>query len=138
MTGKKDGRWQGRFGSAELKYYGTLGGLALMVPLTLGVMLWLLPSAQATVDNWVVEGANGTLYVHVGPVTAFDSTVLWTNKNGLGIQLLQGSTKLPVNTWLNFTYPNKPELWSVPVKPSWVTLKGGEFAAGATMKVDYQ
>lgn len=48
----------------ELRYYGTLGGLALMVPLTLGAMLWLLPSAQATVDNWDVEGANGTLYVH--------------------------------------------------------------------------
>ncbi|MBH3000362.1 type 1 fimbrial protein [Serratia marcescens] len=50
----------------ELGYYGTLGGLALMVPLTLGVMLWLLPSShtQAAVDNWDVEGANGSLYVH--------------------------------------------------------------------------
>ncbi|HIE1061106.1 TPA: fimbrial protein [Serratia marcescens] len=48
----------------ELKYYGTLGGLALMVPLTLGTMLLLLPSAQAKVDNWDVEGANGTLYVY--------------------------------------------------------------------------
>lgn len=48
----------------ELRYYGTLGGLALMVPLTLGMMLWLLPAAQATVDNWEVDGANGTLYVH--------------------------------------------------------------------------
>jgi type 1 fimbria pilin len=51
-------------GSTEQKYYATLGGLALMVPLTLGIMLWLLPGAQATVDNWDVEGANGTLYVH--------------------------------------------------------------------------
>ncbi|WP_447889708.1 fimbrial protein [Serratia fonticola] len=50
--------------SAGLKYYGLLGGLALMVLLMLGTMLWLLPSAQATVDNWGVEGANGTLYVH--------------------------------------------------------------------------
>lgn len=50
----------------ELSYYSTLGGLALMVPLTLGIMLWLLPSAhtQAAVDNWDVEGANGSLYVH--------------------------------------------------------------------------
>ncbi|BEM51232.1 type-1 fimbrial protein (plasmid) [Serratia marcescens] len=50
----------------ELNYYSTLGGLTLMVPLTLGMMLWLLPSAhtQAAVDNWEVEGANGTLYVH--------------------------------------------------------------------------
>ncbi|MBE3210330.1 type 1 fimbrial protein [Enterobacter cloacae complex sp. P32C] len=49
---------------SELRYYGTLGGLALMVPLTLGVMLCLLPKAQAKVDNWDVEGANGTLYIH--------------------------------------------------------------------------
>ncbi|WP_261418354.1 fimbrial protein [Serratia proteamaculans] len=51
-------------GITELKYYATLGGLALMVPLTLGMMLWLLPSAQAKVDNWDVDGANGSLYVH--------------------------------------------------------------------------
>lgn len=51
-------------GATELKYYATLGGLALMVPLTLGMMLWLLPNAQAAVDNWGVDGANGTLYVH--------------------------------------------------------------------------
>lgn len=29
-----------------------------------GIMLLLLPTAQATVDNWDVEGANGTLYVY--------------------------------------------------------------------------
>lgn len=53
-----DGHWR-----HERGYDGTLGGLALMVPLTLGVML--LPSAhtQAAVDNWDVEGANGSLYV---------------------------------------------------------------------------
>ncbi|MGP3120272.1 fimbrial protein [Serratia nevei] len=48
----------------ELKYYGALIGLALMAPITLGAVLWLLPPAQAAVDNWDVEGANGTLYVH--------------------------------------------------------------------------
>ncbi|CAI1776407.1 TPA: fimbrial protein [Serratia fonticola] len=47
-----------------LKYYAALGRQVLVVPLTLGAMLWLLPSAQAAVDNWDVEGANGTLYVH--------------------------------------------------------------------------
>ncbi|MBH3259844.1 type 1 fimbrial protein [Serratia marcescens] len=35
-----------------------------MIPLTLGVLLWLLPATQAAADNWDVEGANGTLYVH--------------------------------------------------------------------------
>ncbi|MFK3843845.1 MULTISPECIES: fimbrial protein [Serratia] len=68
----------------------------------------------------------------------FDVEVLQTNQAGLGIELQQGDSKLPVNSWLNFTYPNKPELWAVPVKQGGVTLTGGEFTAGATMKVDYQ
>ncbi|CAI2004341.1 fimbrial protein [Serratia fonticola] len=62
MTHTRCVHWQ-RW-SAELRYYGTLGGLALMAPLTLGAIVWLLPTAQAAVDNWNVEGANGTLYVH--------------------------------------------------------------------------
>ncbi|EPN2807066.1 fimbrial protein [Serratia marcescens] len=47
----------------ELRYYGTLGALALMVPLSLATLIMLLPPAQA-VDNWDVDGANGSLYVH--------------------------------------------------------------------------
>lgn len=73
-----------------------------------------------------------------GTGAAFDGTVLQTNKAGLGIELQQGDTKLPLNGWLNFTYPNQPELWAVPVKQRGATLTGGEFTAGATMKVDYQ
>lgn len=73
-----------------------------------------------------------------GSGAPFDATVLQTNKTGLGIELRQGESKLAVNGWLNFTYPNKPELWAVPVKQSSVTLTGGEFTAGATMKVAYQ
>ncbi|MBH2669683.1 fimbrial protein [Serratia marcescens] len=73
-----------------------------------------------------------------GTGAAFDTTALKTNKTGLGIQLQQGSSKLALNSWLNFTYPNTPELWAVPVKQSGVTLSVGEFTAGATMKLDYQ
>ncbi|HDH0696926.1 TPA: fimbrial protein [Klebsiella aerogenes] len=73
-----------------------------------------------------------------GTGAAFDATVLQTNKAELGIELRQGDSKLAVNDWLNFTYPNKPELWAVPVKQSGATLTGGEFSAGATMAVDYQ
>ncbi|WP_210504815.1 fimbrial protein [Pantoea ananatis] len=73
-----------------------------------------------------------------GNGAAFDVTVLQTNKAGLGIKLLQGDSKLAINSWLNFTYPNKPELWAVPVKQAGATLTGGEFSAGATMAVDYQ
>ncbi|CAI1146054.1 PAP fimbrial minor pilin protein precursor [Serratia marcescens] len=53
-----------RYWISELRYYGTLGALALMAPLSLGALLVLLPSAHAAIDNWDVEGANGTLYVH--------------------------------------------------------------------------
>lgn len=55
-------KYRNRMLSHELRYYATLGGLALMVPLTLGGMLWLLPSVGA-VDTWDVAGTNGTLYV---------------------------------------------------------------------------
>ncbi|HAT4919958.1 TPA: type 1 fimbrial protein [Serratia marcescens] len=47
---------------SELRYYAALGGLALMAPLSLTALLWLLPAANA-VDNWDVEGANGVLYI---------------------------------------------------------------------------
>ncbi|HGM5336610.1 TPA: fimbrial protein [Serratia marcescens] len=48
----------------EWRYYGTLGGLALMAPVTLGAMLWLMPAAQGQVaDNWYTDGANGVLQV---------------------------------------------------------------------------
>jgi hypothetical protein len=68
----------------------------------------------------------------------FDSTVLQTSKNGLGIELQNNKNKFSVNSWLNFIYPNKPDLWVVLVKQRGATLTGGEFTAGATMKVDYQ
>ena len=73
-----------------------------------------------------------------GNVADFDNTVLQTNKTELGIELQQDDSKVAVNHWLNFTYPNQPQLWAVPVKQSGATLTGGEFSATATMKVDYQ
>ncbi|MEX2941266.1 fimbrial protein [Serratia fonticola] len=73
-----------------------------------------------------------------GVSASFDGKLLKTTKQGLGIGLLQGSSKMSINSWLNFTYPNKPELWAVPVQQGGVTLSGGEFTAGATMSVAYQ
>ncbi|CAI1532890.1 Uncharacterised protein [Serratia fonticola] len=64
MTNKAGKHMPRGWGAGDLKYYGTLCGLALMAPLTLGMMLWLLPAAQAAADNADVEGANGSLYVH--------------------------------------------------------------------------
>lgn len=68
----------------------------------------------------------------------FDGEVLQTNKGGLGVALLRNGNRQPINRWVNFTYPNLPRLEAVPVKQAGATLRGGEFSAGATMKVEYQ
>ncbi|MGK9009928.1 fimbrial protein [Serratia marcescens] len=56
-------RWNGGYHRHEWLYALVVTLAALMVPLCLMVMLWLLPSAQAA-DNWQVEGAHGVLHVH--------------------------------------------------------------------------
>lgn len=48
----------------DWQYYGTLGALALMAPITFGTMLLLLPNAHGqAADNWYTDGANGVLQV---------------------------------------------------------------------------
>jgi type 1 fimbria pilin len=73
-----------------------------------------------------------------GNGAGFNSEVLQTTVPDLGIRLQNGTTTLPINTWVNFTYPTKPELWAVPVKAAGATLSAGEFTAASTMRVDYQ
>ncbi|HID9469481.1 TPA: fimbrial protein [Serratia liquefaciens] len=73
-----------------------------------------------------------------GNSAVFDRDVLQTNKNDLGIALLRNGNREPINTWVNFTYPNLPKFEAVPVKQAGATLSGGAFSAGATMKVEYQ
>ncbi|WP_337048382.1 fimbrial protein [Serratia liquefaciens] len=73
-----------------------------------------------------------------GTGAAFDASVLKTNVTGLGVALHRVGEKVPINTWMNFTYPNSPKLWALPVKQSGITLSAGEFTAGATMQVEYQ
>ena len=63
MAGNTHKNREPAFWLSECRYYGTLGALAVMVPLTLGAVLMLLPPSHAA-DNWDVDGANGTLYVH--------------------------------------------------------------------------
>ncbi|AOE97958.1 exotoxin [Serratia surfactantfaciens] len=73
-----------------------------------------------------------------GTGAGFDSEVLRTDKEGLGIALLRNGNPQPINSWINFTYPNLPQFEAVPVKQAGATLSGGKFTAGATMKVEYQ
>lgn len=73
-----------------------------------------------------------------GNGASFDSDVLQTDKDGLGVALLRNGNLQPINSWVNFTYPNLPKLEAVPVKQAGIQLNGGKFSAGATMKVEYQ
>nr|WP_273974773.1 fimbrial protein [Serratia ureilytica] len=74
-----------------------------------------------------------------GTGAGFDATVLGTAEQpALGIELQQGSGKLAVNDWLNFSYPDKPQLYAVPVKQAGATLTTGTFSAAATLAVAYQ
>ncbi|CAI8791588.1 fimbrial protein [Pseudomonas serboccidentalis] len=73
-----------------------------------------------------------------GSGAGFDKEALLTNKGDLGIALLSNGSRFPLNTWVNMTYPNTPQLQAVPIKRDGSTLTGGDFSAGATMMVDYQ
>ncbi|EOV8484583.1 fimbrial protein [Klebsiella aerogenes] len=73
-----------------------------------------------------------------GSSASFDNKVLLTNIQTLGVELQQMGNKISVNEWIEFVYPAKPELWAVPVTKRGSKLPGGEFTAGATLRLDYQ
>lgn len=73
-----------------------------------------------------------------GQAANFDSGALKTDQDDLGIALYNSSTKVGVNEWFSFTWPDKPQLKAVPVKKAGATLKTGAFSASATMMVAYQ
>lgn len=73
-----------------------------------------------------------------GTAAAFDSRVLVTRKPDLGVKLFINGADWPLNTAVNFTYPNVPVVQAVPVKRPGSTLTGGAFDAAATLVVDYQ
>lgn len=72
-----------------------------------------------------------------GTGASFDSTLLQTSNDALAIKFQAGETLTPINSPLYFTYPNMIELSATPVKQNGVTLRGDEFTAVATMKVEY-
>lgn len=72
-----------------------------------------------------------------GVDAGFGDGALRTSNDNLGIALLNGVTALPVNSWLNFTYPSLPTLQAVPIKRPGATLAGGIFSSAATMVVEY-
>lgn len=83
-------------------------------------------------------GSNAVRMLIEGNGAAFDGDVLGTAKTDFGIALLNSGNRMPINTWLDFTYPDLPQLEAVPVKRIGASLTGGPFSAGATMKVEYR
>lgn len=73
-----------------------------------------------------------------GSPTTFNNTALQTNVPDFGIAIRANGQPQAINSWINFTYPNKPALQAVPVKRTGVILSGGDFSAGATLMVNYQ
>ncbi|WP_338479774.1 fimbrial protein [Pseudomonas trivialis] len=73
-----------------------------------------------------------------GTGAAFDSRVLSTRKPDLGVKLFVNGGDWPLNTRVNFTHPNFPQVQAVPVKRAGSRLTGGAFDAAATLVVDYQ
>lgn len=63
MAGNTGKNSESAFWLSELRYYGVLGALAMMVPVILGTIVMLMPPSHAA-DNEEVDGANGTLYVY--------------------------------------------------------------------------
>ncbi|ENE2355451.1 fimbrial protein [Serratia marcescens] len=80
------------------------------------------------------------MQIRGGTVNFGQGLLLGTSRDGLGIAILrqENGTRLPMNFWLNFTYPNPIKLDAVPVKRAGVELATGEFTAAATLQVDFQ
>ncbi|EPK0251105.1 fimbrial protein [Serratia marcescens] len=73
-----------------------------------------------------------------GNTATFDPSALQTNVSDFGVALRTNGQPLNINSWLKFTYPDKPLLQAVPVKLAGKKLPGGAFTAGATLLVAYQ
>ncbi|HBH6953694.1 TPA: fimbrial protein [Serratia marcescens] len=85
------------------------------------------------------QGKNAMKLQIAGNGASFNSQLLQTNVNGLGIALLRNGTRIPLNSWQSFTYSTTlPVLEAVPVRQAGVELPTGEFNASATLRADYQ
>ena len=73
-----------------------------------------------------------------GGVTSFDNSALQTSVTGLGIKMQNMTSEFPLNSWINFNYPDMPKLFAVPIRKANTVLTGGIFSASATLMVDYQ
>jgi type 1 fimbria pilin len=88
-----------------------------------------------------MSNGNNLLSITIsGSVASFGSGLLKTDKSGLGVQFLNYTTPLAVNTGqAKFNYNSShPTLFAVLAKNSASPPTAGEFSATATMSVNYQ
>ncbi|WP_421356686.1 fimbrial protein [Pseudocitrobacter faecalis] len=94
---------------------------------------------EFTLDCSVALSSKQKVRINGATVSAgFNSAVLKTEKNGLGIALYSGDSRYSPGTWITFTDPNLPVLYAVPEKQDGVALSGGTFSVLASLVVDYQ
>ncbi|SNY75351.1 fimbrial protein [Enterobacter sp. CC120223-11] len=73
-----------------------------------------------------------------GNPAAWDSKLLASNNEGLGIRFLNSGTELALYSWINFSSSKWPVLEAALVKNDKKVLKSGPFTAGATLMIEYQ
>jgi len=57
----------------------------------------------------------------------------------IAIKFTSNGQVLPINSWLNFSWPDAPELRVATFhKPNWLVQGGASFSASATLRVEYQ
>lgn len=97
--------------------------------------------------NYTVEcegdmSSGGLLQLSIsGTNASFGSGLLQTSVTGLGVQFLNGSSALALNTGLakfDYNSGSQPDVYAVLARDPSVTLPAGTFSATAMMSVDYQ
>lgn len=74
-----------------------------------------------------------------GPRAPFDSTLLYTQSDNLGIKFRVNNTKtLALNEWHNFSLKSSPTLTAIPVPSNIGGIRGGEFTTTGILSVEYQ
>lgn len=71
-----------------------------------------------------------------GTVTAFNEAAVTTNVKGLGIEIRNNGTALPLNKVIDLDYGSLPILTAVPVSDPSVELKDGTFSATLRLTVE--
>ncbi|WP_370612201.1 fimbrial protein [Klebsiella aerogenes] len=88
-----------------------------------------------------MSGASALEIQIKGTAASFDTTLLKTSVDGLGVKFLTGSTTLVLNSGaakFDYLADQTPAIDAVLTRDPSVTLAGGAFSATATMYVNYQ